>query len=93
MAARGYGTGRRTSFMMYRSRVYDAVLIAVSLALLGGAIFGAASSGGFVFYPSISVPRGFPAVIMYVFYGILCAIPSILEITERIKWRYLKSKI
>lgn len=93
MEARGYGAARRTSFSLYRSRIYDAVLMMISLFLLGGVIYGAVAGGGFVFYPSISVPGGVSAAILYTFYGVLCALPSIFEISERLKWKYLRSKI
>ena len=93
MAARGYGTGRRTSFSLYRSRAHDYVLIALTLVLLAGAVVGAAAGEKFSFYPEIVVPGGAFAILLYTFYTALCATSTILEISERARWKYLKSKI
>jgi hypothetical protein len=48
----------------------------------------------FAFYPAI-VPHesSIFAVLTYTAYGILACLPTILEMEERIKWHFLRSKI
>lgn len=93
MSARGYGTGRRTSFSLYRSRVSDFVLIAVLLLLFAATTVGIVVGARFEFYPMIVSPVGAPNIISYVSYAALCALPTVCEICEELKWKYSESKI
>ncbi len=95
MAARGYGKHRRTYFTLFRFRKCDAsvlilTLLASALTLLGMAL-GALN---FNFYPTLAfcslTPLGIAA---YTAFGVLAALPIILETEERIRWNYLQSRI
>lgn len=93
MAARGYGSARRTSYSIYRSKAGDYALIFVVGALLASSVALVIAGEKFVFYPSIVVPGGALNIIFYICYGVLCAVPSVLRIYEVSKWKYLESKI
>ena len=92
MRARGYGTGKRSSFMIYRMTVRDwAVLgsiLVLSAAILVSVANGAAKAE---FLPEWSVApiRG----ISFPMYCIFLLIPTALHIEEDIKWHIMRSKI
>ena len=88
MKARGYGSGKRTSYHMYQMNLRDWILIIMMVILLAGVIL----SGGtkVMFTPIMSVPgvgTGF------YFYCAFLLIPSVLHIKENILWRISISKI
>ena len=95
MSARGYGTGRRTSFSVYRFRRTDAVLLAVLAVFAGTIAFLIATDAvKFSYYPKMSGIAHTPAAIVcYVLYGLMCLLPVMNELEEKIKWRYLESRI
>ena len=95
MAARGYGTGRRTSLKRFRFTVQDVIMLLISLGLMGICAFSAASGSlGFEFYPAIRLKSldtlGICGIAAYF---LLIAIPFIVETEVRIKWKYLQSGI
>lgn len=95
MEARGYGIGKRTSFAIFRFHLSDGILLSMILVLLGMTLAGLATGAvDFVFYPAI-IPHEASvfAVVIYTAYGILALLPTILEMEERIKWHFLRSKI
>lgn len=91
MDARGYGTGRRTSFALYRIRVADLLLITVCLVL------GTVGSAGLCtadvsWYPTTEMHLTEPLSIAgYCCFGVLAALPVIINTKEAIRWRYLRS--
>lgn len=95
MAARGFGSGRRTQFSNFRFRRADRIFLAADLVLFG---ICAASVGagrlGFTFYPGIKAsspgPFGIAGIAAYC---ILVFLPVITEAEVRLKWKYLESKI
>ena len=93
MEARGYGSGRRTLFSLYRFGASDALFVAITTLMSGVLIAGFFISGSFVFYPEMIVPSGVFAVISYVLYGAVCAQSIVFQIAEELKWKRLKSKI
>ena len=95
MAARGYGTGRRTNMKRFRFTVQDAVMILLSLALLGTAAVSAArGSLDFTFYPAIKAKAPDTLGICgLVAYFLLILIPFIVETEVKLKWKYLRSGI
>lgn len=95
MAARGYGTGRRTYFSLYRFRKSDAALLAATLALSAVTLCAVAAGAlDFSYYPRIDgIPSSPMAVAAYISYGMLALIPTITEAEERVKWNCLQSKI
>lgn len=94
MEARGYGSGRRTAFARFRFRAADAVLIAVTLAVIGmitlSALYGQI---GTAFFPALIRQSGQFTLPAYLFYGIFAFLPAFLELSEEVKWKYLQSKI
>ena len=95
MTARGYGVGRRTFYSLYRFRRSDAFLLAATLMLLAVTLSGIASGAlDFDFYPRLgSIPASPLSAAAYAAYGILALIPTFCEAEEKVKWKYLKSKI
>ena len=95
MAARGYSEKKRVSFSFYRFRVNDFIVLAVSLALFVITSFGKAFSVvDTQFYPVIVQSRLTPAgFAVYLSYFLLAVMPSVFEVKEELKWKYLTSKI
>ncbi|MBR4859601.1 MAG: hypothetical protein IKU08_10520 [Clostridia bacterium] len=95
MRSRGYGTAKRTSFMIYRMTATDWILSAVMLVLISVVIFFAASGSMNVqFLPErdITPIKGFNAIGFIAYFGYLL-IPTILNIREVIQWKFSESKI
>ena len=95
MAARGYGTGRRSQLRRFRFTAADAVLMLVTLALLAvTAAAIAADSLAFTFYPRIAINVNGPLRICgAAAYGALVLLPIFIETEVSLRWRYLQSKI
>lgn len=91
MRARGYGTSKRKSFLIYRMRTQDWWLLSIQLLLLAGVIVSACMGQANATYtPGISLaPASWGAVI----YGIYLFIPMALNIKEAILWHISRSKI
>ena len=95
MTARGYGVGRRSRFSIFGWTKSDKALAAVTL-LLGLAAVAAIGFGGlaYAWYPQIVTPgSSVPAVIGYIVYALLGAIPTYFELKEDARWRSLQSGI
>ncbi len=95
MAARGYGTGRRSQLRRFRFTAADAVLMLVTLALLAvTAAAIAADSLAFTFYPRIDINvNGTLGICGAAAYGALVLLPIFIETEVSLRWRYLQSKI
>ena len=95
MKARGYGTGRRTNFSLFRFTPRDGVLLAVSLSLISIVIAGISLGvTEFYFYPRIStVSLSAPALAVYIAFGALSLLPFFVEVREVLLWKYYRSKI
>ena len=89
MRARGYGTGKRTDFSLFRFTARD------SACLLGVSVVGMATRvTAFTFYPRISTLELSPfSVAVYVAFGVLSFLPFAVEVREAIVWTYYRSKI
>ena len=95
MRSRGYGTAKRTSFMLYRMTKTDWILTFVMFVLLGVVIFFAANGGmNAEFLPerNITPIKGFNIIGFIAYLGYLM-IPTILNIKEIIQWKISESKI
>lgn len=92
MEARGYGSGRRSSFRLFRFRGRDLLIIAVSIALATVGIVGL-SYASIDWYPAIKTNLDAPiSIIGYIGFGILAILPTIINTKEAIRWRYLISE-
>ena len=95
MRSRGYGSSKRTSFMIYRMTATDWISAIIMLVLLGIVIFFAANGGmNAEFLPerNITPIKGFNIIGFIAYLGYLL-IPTILNIREVIQWSISKSKI
>ncbi len=93
MAARGYGTGKRTHFARFRFTWRDALLTAASL-LLAAATLAAASARGFAFYPALAAAPVTPGILAgYIACGMLNLLPLMIDGKEALRWHCLKSGI
>ena len=95
MTARGYGTGKRTHFSIFKMRRGDIVLICVILALFAlTCVCAALGAHDFTFYPEAKIADITPlSLVGYISYGILVFLPTFTEAEDKLKWKYLKSKI
>lgn len=95
MKARGYGTGRRTSFSLFRFTLRDLIFLITALALFAVTLIGIAlGKTEFYYYPEITeiqADAGF--IITCSAYFALAILPFITEIKEELKWKYCISKI
>lgn len=95
MRSRGYGTTKRTSFMVYRMTKTDWVLTLIMLTLLGIVVFFAANGGmNAEFLPerNITPINGFNVIGFIAYLGYLMS-PTILNVKEVIQWNISESKI
>lgn len=93
MTARGYGIGKRTHFSIFKFTLSDAILTVTSVILFAVSAFGLYSSG-FEFYPEIAFSQASHILIFgYISFGILTALPIVINTKEALRWKYLSSKI
>lgn len=93
MDARGYGTGRRTSFALYRVHLPDLILMLIT-ALFTALAVGGITTAHAEYYPAITMQLSDPLSIAgYIGFGILTTVPIIINTKEAIRWRYLRSEI
>ena len=95
MAARGYGCGKRTRYSPYPWERADTALTVLCLGLTAAFCAAwAAGRTGWTWYPELKVPEaGAAGVAAYAAFAALCAVPSLLEIKDRWKWKTLRSRI
>lgn len=96
MRSRGYGTGKRTNFAIYRFDGRDIALLVVMIILIiiitGCGLSGGASA---TYTPVMNISKlSNPyTAIGILAYCVFLAIPTILNVTEAITWHILRSKI
>ena len=95
MAARGYGTGRRTALKRFSFGRTDVVFLALTIAFTGTVALAAAhGSYIFDFYPSVSgIHPDLAGKAGLAAFFLLVIMPVIKETEAIIRWRYLESKI
>jgi energy-coupling factor transport system permease protein len=95
MSARGYGKRRRTYFSLFKFRKSDAILLILTILCSALTLVGMAMGTlDFIFYPTLKFVNLAPLVVAaYSAYGLLSVLPIILETEERLRWKYLQSKI
>ena len=95
MRSRGYGLKGRTSFSTFRFDTRDRILGAALLVMLVITFAPLAAGTVYISYYPLTVlnaPTAL-AVLNYIAFGALCFLPLLLDLTEDIKWRVLKSRI
>lgn len=100
MRSRGYGSGspvgiKRTQFANYRVCTRDVVLAMVMLALLVVSFVSIASGcASAQFIPAVIFPLITPLSIMgFCAFSVFLALPTVIDIKERISWRNSLSRI
>ena len=89
MKSRGYGSGKRTSFSIYRLGKRDKITLCF-MAILIVYILVSLKFGGmyFRYFPSVRQnPPGLYGVSAFAAYFALCIMPVIIECTEARKWK------
>ncbi len=93
MTARGYGTGRRSRFSLFRWTRADVVLLTLSLLLTALTLWGMAGRP-FVYYPVLAAPSLDARMgLAYSSYGLLTLLPALITGKEALKWHCLRSRI
>ena len=92
MRSRGYGTGKRSSFMIYTMTSLDWGLLAAFSILLGLVVFVGDKTATFT--PELSIARlgGWNSLGLAA-YGVFLLLPTVLHIKEAIQWHISRSKI
>ncbi|MBQ7820955.1 MAG: energy-coupling factor transporter transmembrane protein EcfT [Clostridia bacterium] len=95
MRSRGYGLSGRTAFSIFVFDRRDALTLALTAALgiytLAGALLGAFDSS---YFPILSFAQWDAYTVSVILaYTLLCVMPIIIEIKEKIKWKSTGSKI
>ena len=95
MAARGYGTGRRTALKRFSFGRTDIIFLVLTIAFTGTVALAAAhGSYIFDFYPSVSgIHPDLAGKAGLAAFFLLVIMPVIKETEAIIRWRYLESKI
>ena len=94
MRSRGFGTGKRTTFSLYRFEKRDKILLAIMAGFLAIVIFCCIMGGSSAQYtPEFLVAMSPYTVVGAVAYGAFLALPTAVNITEEIIWYILRSKI
>lgn len=88
MRSRGYGTAKRTSFMIYRMTGRDYALLAAMLLLAAATLFFDGFDAAYT--PALSVA---PVTWGLAAYGLFLGLPIILNVKEAIAWHISISRI
>ncbi len=93
MKARGFGTGKRTSYAVFRFTLRDLIEV-IYIAVLSVYILLGKDSLQFEFYPSIAYKDlTLYGVSIYTAFFLIAVMPLVIEGVEVIRWKYLRSKI
>ena len=95
MRSRGYGSAKRTSFVVYRMTGIDSFLLVIQCVLIL-AVLGAALTGGTTatYTPDFYIaPVSGMHILGLVAYCAYLSIPTVLHIKEAIQWHISRSKI
>lgn len=91
MAARGYGTGRRTHYSNYRFAAADIRLLLIASALTALTLWGM-QGRAVAFYPAfVFPPVAAQALCGYAAYSVLALLPAIIHAKEALRWHFLRS--
>lgn len=96
MRSRGYGSGPRTNFAIYRFDRRDIMLLAVMCICIATVLLCGIMGGTEAAYaPELDIAGADNpyTVVGLIGYVVFLAIPTVLNITEAIIWRILKSRI
>lgn len=92
MRARGYGSGKRSNFSIFRFGKKDRRALLIIAALFALCLLSyAIGVGRILYYPTIEGLRfDSTAIFFYAAFALLSAIPAILTVREDAHWKFLK---
>lgn len=94
MLARGYGLGRRTRFTDRKFNAADLGMTIFVCAIDALIIILSYGCPKVSFYPRISGIRlATPKICLYFSFSVISLMHAIIEITEKLRWKYYRSKI
>lgn len=95
MRSRGYGSAKRTSFMIYRMTGIDGFLLTVQCALILAVLVTGLTGGTTATYtPDFYIaPVSGMHTVGFIAYCAYLSIPTVLHIKEAIQWHISRSKI
>ncbi|MGI6217657.1 MAG: hypothetical protein ACOYIK_08615, partial [Coriobacteriales bacterium] len=95
MRSRGYGTGPRSNFAIFRMDSRDKTMLGVMIAMIVVVIAAAVHGCMYVTYtPTFAIaPVDWVAFLGITAYSVLLAIPSAVHIWEEARWRISRSRI
>lgn len=95
MRARGYGLGKRSQFSIFRIKKEDILMIVISMILASVTLFGCSMGAiDFEFYPKLSsITTDTNSLLIYLSCGLLALLPILIELKEKLKWKFYRSRI
>ena len=95
MKSRGYGSGKRSNFSVYRLCARDNIALGVMLAGLVLVTAGVIGGGTAIsYYPVVALPqKGLYTAMSAAGYAAFLLIPSVIHIWEDATWHILRSRI
>ncbi|MHB8961655.1 MAG: energy-coupling factor transporter transmembrane component T [Saccharofermentanales bacterium] len=93
MKSRGYGVRRRSSFSIYRFAGSDLLMLIVIAGITVFVLYGMSEDSlFFAYYPAMTAfGTDLTAIAAYAAFAALVFLPSIIEMKEIIRWKYLRS--
>ena len=94
MRSRGYGSGKRTNFAIYRFDFRDMIILIIIIGLVAGiCVCGFMGGATAVYTPNLEIAFNTYTLVGSILYFGLLAIPSVINILEEIIWHILRSRI
>ncbi len=94
MKSRGYGSGPRSNFSIYKLTRRDIAALSIMLASFVLTVTGAALGGtAITYYPTVTMQTGIHTALSAVGYLLFLALPSVIQIWEEATWHILRSRI
>lgn len=95
MNARGFGLKNRTNFTIYQFRRRDIWFLSLVIGLMMATLYFINNQTfSFYYYPRLrQMVEPIEGAIGYLTISLLMLVPLLVELKERVKWHYLKSKI
>lgn len=91
MKARGYGTGKRSTYNNYKFEPRDGLTIIWIIGLFVIVCWEIGTGRAVTHYYPIIRVKG--TMLVYITYSLLCLTPMIIDVWEEYRWHRLKSKI
>lgn len=95
MCSRGYATGKRTAYNLYKISSRDIIMLILFSAADSIIIYSYFKENiYFSYYPIFLIEySGFMSYCCFIVFGLLCIMPVIVKWREDIRWKYLRSGI